>query len=243
MDANGFRTGRTAALLTIAAVAASVLAVGCGSDSSDEPAREPAGTTATTDGSTGTAGSSAPETDDTATTGQKGSMEGTSSDGTIARDGSWRLGNAGTVDFTATGGQLELVSATARPGWGKRIADDRADEIEVHFTRRSTDWKFEAELDDGRLEITREQEDRQAQPGTFAVGDAARATIALQGSRLVLRNVASRQGWTETKRDIESDELELDFRRGRETAELEAELRGGNLRVEITLKVTGPIPG
>ena len=55
-----------------------------------------------------------------------------------------------TVDIQ--GGALVLVGYSA-PGWDVEIKDVRSDRIKIEFEKASAEAKFEAELDDGRLEI------------------------------------------------------------------------------------------
>ena len=125
------RIRRRILFLAIAAAATGLVA-GCGSDS-DEPAppRNPAvtGPTATTDGSRYT-------DKPMHSTGQKDSGARTSSGGQTARDGKWRVGNAGTVEFSLENGEFVQVSANPTTRLDKRVSDQRADETELHFTRR-----------------------------------------------------------------------------------------------------------
>ena len=127
-------------------------------------------------------------------------------------------------------------------GWDQRVADEKADEIEVHFTRGGTDWKFEVELDRDNMEVSKEQEIRQADAGTYPVGDAGEVDFRADGDSLTLGDVRTNEGWEVTKRDESTDEIEIDFVRGDATAEFEAETGSGGIELEIDQKVTGPIP-
>lgn len=122
------------------------------------------------------------------------------------------------------------------------MADEKADEIEVHFTRGRTDWKFEVELDRDNMEVSKEQEIRQADAGTYPVGDAGEVDFRADGDSLTLGDVRTNEGWEVTKRDESTDEIEIDFVRGDATAEFEAETGSGGIELEIDQKVTGPIP-
>lgn len=75
-----------------------------------------------------------------------------------ARDGVYEVGNAGEVEFTNEGGRLTLVDARANEGWNVVIDEEDADEIEVDFTRENVRWDFDAEIDDGRLDVDIQQD-------------------------------------------------------------------------------------
>lgn len=159
-----------------------------------------------------------------------------------ARGGTWTVDDAGTVAFQASGGSLSLGDVSANSGWDQRVAADRNDEIEVHFTRGGTDWKFEAELDEDGLEVSRERDTQPADAGTYRVGDAAEATFSASGGSLSLDDLTVGDGWEVTKRDEASDDIEIDLRNGRQTAEFEVERSRGQNKLEISQKVTGPTP-
>lgn len=55
-----------------------------------------------------------------------------------------------TVDLQ--GGALVLVDVSA-PGWAVEIKDQESDRIRIRFEKTGAHAEFEAELDDGRLEI------------------------------------------------------------------------------------------
>lgn len=232
-----FRPNRLPGVATVAVIAILGFTVGCGSDSSSEKTgaagqeNSKSGTTSDENGNSSSEESNGPLSE------KNGSGD---AGGNTARDGKWQLGDAGQVNFSVDDGQLRLDSAKASSGWTKRITDQDPDEIEVHFTSGNVKWKFEAELEHGRLEISREVENRNAKPGSYAVGDAAKVEFAWQGSGLKLQNVNLKKGWNVIKQDVAVDEIEIDFERGRETNEFEAELKDGNIHLEISQKVTGP---
>lgn len=57
-------------------------------------------------------------------------------------------------------------------------------EIEVHFTKGDTDWKFEAELDDDGLKVFRERDTQPAENERYSVGGAAEAKSSTNGGSL-----------------------------------------------------------
>ena len=164
------------------------------------------------------------------------------SDTEQARAGSWPVADAGTVVFETSGGALRLVSADPKPGWNRRLADNSATHIEAHFTKGNTDWKFEAEVDDGRLEISRERDTRPAPAGSYRVLDAATVSFTASGNSLRVGTITPSAGWRETIRDVSSDDIEIDFTKGAATAEFEAEIDRGQIKLELSQKVTGPAP-
>jgi hypothetical protein len=63
------------------------------------------------------------------------------------------------------------------------------------------------------------------------------------GGSLTLVNVQTNTGWKATKREVSSDDIEIDFRQGKTKAEFGAELDdSGRLSLEINQKLKGPIP-
>src|SRR3990172_13364953 len=78
------------------------------------------------------------------------------------------VGDAGSVTFSTDGGVLAFVSAEAAAGWTYTI--DRQDDGHIQVTFRDANGaeaEFEAELEDGALDVESSQE-----PGsTTTVGD------------------------------------------------------------------------
>ena len=85
------------------------------------------------------------------------------------------VGDAGSVTFSTDGGVLAFVSAEAADGWTYTI--DRQDDGHLQVTFRDANGaeaEFEAELEDGALDVEGSQE-----PGsTTTVGDTTGDTIA-----------------------------------------------------------------
>lgn len=71
-----------------------------------------------------------------------------------AEDGTYFIGPAGEVEFERTGDELNLIEVRPAEDWDYRVDDDDDnDEIEVDFRNGPNDASFEAEVDDGRLEV------------------------------------------------------------------------------------------
>lgn len=161
------------------------------------------------------------------------------------QDGTWQVGEAGEVEFVLDSGALSLTEARPAEGWQQRVADEKPDEIEVHFTQDTTDWKFEVELDDNDFEISKELEIKQAEGGTYQVGSAAEVSFDADGSTVTLGDIRTNEGWTVTKQDESSDDIEIGFTNTGTgaSAEFEAEIDDGAVELEVSQKLTGPIPG
>lgn len=186
--------------------------------------------------------------DDQADTGeQEDATRGTHADiggpyGSL-RDGVWTVGPAGEVEFAVTDGALELIDVRPFDGWDVTDQDIGPDEIEIDFRQGPVEYEIEIELQNGVLEIEIDQDIDPAEPGTFAIGEAATAEVFVEDGVLVLGEVVLNDGWTETDRDVSSDDIELDFRRDGdgffETWELNADLDDGELEIEIDYEIEG----
>jgi hypothetical protein len=85
------------------------------------------------------------------------------------------VGDAGSVTFSTDGGVLAFVSAEAADGWTYTI--DRQDDDHLRVTFRDANGaeaEFEAELEDGALDVAGSQETG----STITVGDTTGDTIA-----------------------------------------------------------------
>lgn len=160
------------------------------------------------------------------------------------RDGTWRIGEAGEVEFALQDGALSLTEVRPSDGWQQRVADENPEEIEVHLTRDTTDWKFEVEQDGATLEISKELGITDAEGGTYRVGDAGEVSFAADGETVTLGEVRINDGWTITKQNENTDDIEIDFTNDDTgaTAEFETEFDNGSVGLEIDQKLTGPIP-
>lgn len=205
---------------------------------------------ATTPAATGaTAVQSPTGTDETSaatSTSSPGTVLPASSGGAVdeLRDGTWQVGDAGEVEFALEGGALSLTEVRPAEGWQHRVADEQPDEIEAHFTRDATDWKFEVELDAETMEISKELEIEQAEGGTYQVGSAAEVSFDTDGSTVTLGDVRTNDGWTVVKQDESTDDIEIDFSNDiGGSAEFEVEAEDTGVGLEIDQKLTGSIPG
>gem|GEM_PF-3032160 len=65
----------------------------------------------------------------------------------------YQVGDAGEVELRIEDGGLVLVEVRPNDGWNFEIDDEDRDEIDIDFRRGDEEWEFEAELDDGALDI------------------------------------------------------------------------------------------
>ncbi|BDZ39768.1 hypothetical protein [Microbacterium suwonense] len=159
------------------------------------------------------------------------------------RDGTWQVGDAGEVEFTAEGGSLSLTEVRPSDGWQQRVTDEKPDEIEVHFTQGDQEWKFEVESERGTLQISKELTIRNGASGDFTIGSAATLTLTVDGSTISVADLVPGSGWSTVKQDESPDDVELDFRNDSTggTAEFEAETGSTGVKIEISQKLRGPL--
>lgn len=241
-------------ITAIAMLSAAALALAACSGSEDQTTEAGPAATLTTAETTG------PETTDEATEEPTGTdtddVSAGSDDGLFGtpadvggpygelRDGVWAVGPAGEVEFRVAGPDtVELVDARANDGWTITDEEVDSDTIEIDFRQGPVEYEIEIEIEGGVLEIEIDQDIDPAESGTFAVGEAATVEIAVDGGRLVLGDVTIADGWNETSRDVEGDEVELDFRRDGsgfvETWEINADLDDGILEIEVDYEIEG----
>lgn len=65
----------------------------------------------------------------------------------------YEVGPAGEVEISVEGDSLTLVEARPNEGWSIDEIEEEDDEIEVDFVRGNEEWEFEAELENGQVEI------------------------------------------------------------------------------------------
>lgn len=75
-----------------------------------------------------------------------------------AEPGAYEIGNAGVVEIALDAAGLSLVEAAPNDGWNFVIDEESSEEIEVEFTSGEVKWDFDAEFDDGVLDIEIDQE-------------------------------------------------------------------------------------
>lgn len=164
------------------------------------------------------------------------------------RDGVWAVGPAGEVEFRVTGSDtIELVDVRVNDGWEITGQESDSDSIDVDYRQGPVDYQIEIEIDDGVLEIEIDQDIDPAEGGSFAIGEAGTAEVAVDNGRLVLGDVTITDGWSETSREVDDDEVELDLRREGdgffELWELQADLDDGGLDIEVDYEIEGRFAG
>ena len=65
----------------------------------------------------------------------------------------YAVGDAGEVEVGLEDGGLVLRDARANQGWNVRVEEQTSDEIEVDFVRGNVERQFEAEIDDGEVDV------------------------------------------------------------------------------------------
>jgi hypothetical protein len=70
----------------------------------------------------------------------------------VSAGGTFAVPGVGTVTIELSQGRLVLKDVSA-PGWGIDVKDLEPDEIRVEFRKGDAEARFEAELDDGILEL------------------------------------------------------------------------------------------
>lgn len=70
-----------------------------------------------------------------------------------AEPGTFQVGAAGSVELGFDGSAIELIDVTAAEGWEAVVDSEQPDDVEVDFRSGQERWDFDADVDDGRLEI------------------------------------------------------------------------------------------
>lgn len=65
----------------------------------------------------------------------------------------YEVGPAGEVEISVESDSLTLVEARPNEGWSIDEIEEEDDEIEVDFVRGNEEWEFEAELENGQVDI------------------------------------------------------------------------------------------
>jgi hypothetical protein len=160
----------------------------------------------------------------------------------VLSDGVWAVGDAGTVEFVVGDDGLELIDASAAEGWQVEIDEQSADEIEVDFTREGLEHQIEIQYEDGILEIEVDLDIDPAEPGTFEIGPAGSATLALVDGGVALDELVVADGWSVVEEDTADGDVEIELRRDAVTWELDADVDDGRLEVEIDFEIEGTYP-
>lgn len=242
---------RITAIALLPAAALALSACG-GSSQGATTTSDPAATLTATPSGSGTNGSGSTTDDSMAGVEMGDEMFGTPADvggpyGEL-RDGPWAVGVAGEVDFRVTGpNTLELVGIGVTEGWQVREQEVESDKVDIEFERGPVDYRFEVEIDDGLLELEIDQDIDRTSSGTFAVGAAATVDITADVATLTLGDVMLADGWGETSREVDNDDIELDFRRQTdgffELWELNADRGRDSLDVEVHYEIEGRFAG
>ena len=153
----------------------------------------------------------------------------------------WKVGDGGEVEVRFEDGALELLDARPDQGWKSEVEERSADAIEVEFLREDAEWRFDAEVDDGRLAVETGQKLRDAEGGTYRLGDAGAVEIHQQGDGISLVQTRATGGWGADVVERDGDEVEVRFERQDEHWKFEANLDDGRLEVETSRKTTEPV--
>jgi len=158
-----------------------------------------------------------------------------------AYERSWKIGDGGEVEVRFENGALELLDARPNKDWDVAVEERSANEIEVGFSRGGEGWKFEADVKDGRLKVQTRQELRDADAGTYRLGDAGAVEVRQEGGGITLVQTQSTGGWSANVVQQDGEEAEVRFDRRDDRWTLEAEIEDGRLELGVIHKVTEPV--
>lgn len=163
-------------------------------------------------------------------------------DGTEAVPGTWQVGEAGTVTFDVVDGVLVLEDVTENDGWTVTDIDEDPDEIEVDFRRGAVEIEIEIELVSNAtiLEVEIDTDIENADPGSYAIGDAGEFTFDVVDGQLELTDLTVADGWEITEQDVEGDEIEIELRNGAMRWDADVDLNG-SLEIELDYEVSGRV--
>lgn len=170
-----------------------------------------------------------------------GSNQVVRNEGDRSYERDWKIGDGGEVEVRFEEGALDLLDVRPNQGWSAEVGERSADEIEVEFLREDEEWRFDAEVADGRLEVETGQKLRDAEGGTYRLGDAGAVEIRQEGGGITLVQTRSTGNWGANVVRQDGGEVGVRFERQDERWELEAEVDDGRLQVDTVRKVTEPI--
>lgn len=156
------------------------------------------------------------------------------------RDGVWKVGDAGSVEFLLQDGALTLVETRTNPGWSAEIDEEEPQRIDVDFRRANVEWEFEVGTS-RNMEIGIKQRIEPAEAGTYQLGDAGEVKLGVEGGSLVLAEVQTNERWSSEIDKQESDRIELDLERANERWRFRAELDDGELGLELDRRIKGAL--
>lgn len=70
----------------------------------------------------------------------------------------YEVGDAGEVELAVENRRLVLVEARPNQGWSTREVEQESDEVELDFVRGNVKWEFEAELENGEIQVETERD-------------------------------------------------------------------------------------
>jgi hypothetical protein len=149
----------SSSLSLVAAVALAAGLVGCGNDDDTAAVDEAAPPTTAIDDTTTTPvddTGGAPDAEGPAGGGdaQQGQRVVGCERLDVSPDGVYVVSDAGEIEIAHDGATVRLVEARPAEGWtATGDTEDDDDEVEVYFRRDGREVEFEAEVDDGRLEV------------------------------------------------------------------------------------------
>ncbi len=181
-----------------------------------------------------------------ASTSPDSSADPTSSEGTAeaVADGTYtfQAGEAGMVSLTVAGSELTLDSVTPAEGWQHRedVDDDGDDQdVEIDFTNRTAEVDFDAELEDGTLDVDVDVEGPAVDGSyTFPLGDAGAVSVDVTGTQSSLAVPSLAEGWDVVEQEGEGD-VELDFVNAAMSTSIDfhADVDDDGLEVNIELEI------
>lgn len=156
--------GRTLVLVALLALAVFTLsACGGGNQAQQQDGAQQdqsaTGDSGSGDSASSDSGSSDSGSGDSASSGSGSGDSGSGDSGSSSSGSSssgnevYEVGNAGEVEFRFADGRLELIEVRPNEGWNYEIDEDGPEEIDVDFRRGNEEWEFEAEVEDGQLQI------------------------------------------------------------------------------------------
>ena len=124
-----------------------------------------------------------------------GSNQVVRNEGDRSYERDWKIGDGGEVELRFEEGALDLLDVRPNQGWSAEVGEGSADAIEVKFLRKDEEWRFDAEAADGRLEVKTGQKLRDAEGGTYRLGDAGAVEIRQEGGGITFVQTRSTGNW------------------------------------------------
>lgn len=154
---------------------------------------------------------------------------GAAQGGTSGGDDVYPAGDAGEVELTRDGDELRLVEVRPNDGWRYEVEEDDDDEIEVEFRDNGREIDFEAELDDGRLEVDVCDVVLDPVGDVYTIGEAGEVEVRVvddgdDDRELELVEVRPNDGWEYEIDEEDDDEIEIEFRNGDQHLKFDLEI-------------------